>query len=1062
VKTRHHLLVGLSLGLAACGSASTDLSNPHALDRPVDIAFGCYGGLRIVDDPANPTAADPVTLSAQPLASCSQRSYQKTRPLGQEDLDVEGAAAIAPVAYYAFILQSVPGTVALGTWTTAGFTDEGEQAFGVGSLSYQDADALTPGQNSIAVGELPIAIASDRAGCQMITANAGSCDLSVFDVTSVIDQDAATPPDVRWVPVVNAAGTPVLARPAAMIAEPAEDTQPIGAECPAVPEGLVYVAYPQCHLVAAIRAGTGAIEAGVLFNADGTVTVTDGNVSCPAECGEGDAATPGERPVTLDLVHDPRSGSRRMVIGADDSATLTVVELGADYLPLSVDRTVTFEGDLGLIDVSLSPEIGMGGGGGFDDSGDGGGIHQFVYAVADDATIRVADIIGPTFRECDTQADPRFLRGLNDPNILACMPLDPTKRRVLARGPGIELEAKSVPTAVAIVQSAWNNDMLHPFVAVPDSPDPNTLIGYFAFVTTTSGGTVVINIDDDVYRDFWDPTDPTGSLLPLAVAHQIRDSISGRDLRPVNTAGDRVCADEPVDGAGGPHVAGDGVTIQSDGEFINNLKTYTLPSLRRLECEGVDSFSTSPNAVDVPIYELGFAVPDAQRDLSFPDLRAVRDERWTLTWEGLLSLDSATDDVDGPLTRSGVIERSGSSTTLLDSSHPFCAMGAEPYDIAELVGCDPDQGDAQCGIGLTCYVHPDSVVGVGSCLPIDQADALASKCRDFLVSERRYTIKSTASGEVTLVPRRHVLETTPVDGCISDAQCQTLADYREYLLTDKHPFEDTSASTQTFRCEADPTRATSVDQCVETCEDSTDCDAGAVCAEGRCLESVAPPEECVPGVQRYRVRAGEAITVVGASTGYLHPIIEDVDGTCIKDPTASPLLVGRMPLMPPPCPGPDAYDVLAPNPCSETVSHTEFVPDYVPGSDTCEIRSDAGTLITRDAPAIRFKNPVMTFDLVDPYYGGDAMCREDRAGTLGLIPTVHHGYQTLISVESGFGSKRLGASAVLPTNVIRGPENSVWVVDEGDTVPQSQGDASLRGQVFRVETWNLGIINAIQ
>jgi hypothetical protein len=1094
---RHTASLALLLGLAACGSTGGGNPDTRGLDHPVDISFGCFGQLRILED-GTADASDVKVNTAQPLASCSARtgvikvvtpdpehpddrskdtvSYpDRPPPPGQEQLTGETAPLF--VAYYGFVLQSVPGTIALTTWSTQGFADAlsiGEQGkFNFESVVYQDSDPATPGQNSVAVGEMPIAIATDRAGCQLITANAGSCDLSVVDITSIVDGDAATVPGVRSQEVTNALGEPVLARAAAMVAEPAEETQPIGVECPAEPEGLVYVAYPQCHLVAAVRAATGTIEAGLVFNADGTVAITDGNVSCPAECDEPGTFTDGGRPVTLDLVLDPISGTRRMVVGADDSATLTVVELGADYKPVSVDRSVTFEGDPGVLDVALSTEIGMGGTSGFDDTGAAGGIHQFVYAVADDNTVRVADIIGTdplAYHECDTQVDPRFLRGLNDPAFLACMPVGDVAtppRRVLARSPGIELEPDTVPTAVAIVQAAWNVDDTFPFVEVPDAPTPGTLIGYFALITTVGDGTVIVNIDDDVYPDFGTPTAPFSAILPLAIAHQIRDNFDGRAERAVNN-GAVVCTDEPNAGAGGPHVGNGDVTLQSDTDFINSLKTYTLPSLRRLECDGVDSYSVDPdsppNPVNIPIFELGFPAPEAHRDLAFPDLRAVRNEAWTLTWQGLLSLDDGTTNVDGPITRSGIVDRSGGTTKLVDPSHPFCSMGAEPFDIAELVGCDPEVGDSQCGVGLTCFVHPDSVLGVGSCLPIDEATSLASRCRDFLTSQRRYTITTTSSGDLTLVPRRHVLETSPLDGCVSDTQCQTLADYREYLKTKEHPFEETPESPYTFVCEADPTRAAPVDQCVQSCTDSTDCDAGTVCSSGRCMESVAPPEDCIPGVQRYRVRAGEAITVVGRQSGYLHPIIEDpTTGACFKDPTASPLLTGRIPLTAPPCPGPDDFGELTPNPCSETVTHTELVPDYKAGSATCELESESGKLVTRDAPAIRFKNPSMTFDLVDPYYGGDQVCREDRAGTLGQIPTVHSGYLSVIEVRSGFLPKTLASvGAVLPTNVVRGPENSIWVIDEGDHVPASSDTTSVRGQVFRIESWNLGIVNEIE
>src|SRR5689334_1526572 len=120
----------------------------------------------------------------------------------------------------------------------------------------------------------------------MITANAGSCDLSVIDVGSAVDDDESTPPIVNSLEVTNGLGEPVFAKPAAMVAEAPGGV--IGEACAAGPQGLDYVAYPDCHLVAAIRAGNGVVESGIRFNEDGTVDLIAGDqMSCPAQCGGG-------------------------------------------------------------------------------------------------------------------------------------------------------------------------------------------------------------------------------------------------------------------------------------------------------------------------------------------------------------------------------------------------------------------------------------------------------------------------------------------------------------------------------------------------------------------------------------------------------------------------------------------------------------------------------------------------------------------------------------------------------------------------------------------------------
>src|SRR5476649_1402799 len=98
-----------------------------------------------------------------------------------------------------------------------------------------------------------------------------------------------------------------------------------------------------------------------------------------------------------------------------------------------------------------------------------------------------------------------------------------------------------------------------------------------------------------------------------------------------------------------------------------------------------------------------------------------------------------------------------------------------------------------------------------------------------------------------------------------------------------------------WKCEADSLRAPiggTGNRCVEACTQDSDCDAGTVCQNDRCMEGIIPPQSCVNAPQRYDMRAHDAFTVVGTTSGYVHPIIEDAAGNCITDPAASPWKVG--------------------------------------------------------------------------------------------------------------------------------------------------------------------------
>ena len=274
------------------------------------------------------------------------------------------------------------------------------------------------------------------------------------------------------------------------------------------------------------------------------------------------------------------------------------------------------------------------------------------------------------------------------------------------------------------------------------------------------------------------------------------------------------------------------------------------------------------------------------RDPTFPDLRGLRcDEVWTLTWEGSLSQDDADTAIDGPAVRESQMLVDGFGAHIVDQSKPFCDAGVEPYDIVQLRGCDPSLGDADCALGYTCFVHPQSqVAGLGACMLKDEADRLANACKPFLTSLRRYTVGKSTSGELDLLPRKHVLRTTPVDGCTDDAQCQTLANYAARLDELAEPGRRHDADRIRTRGRAASIRIAApiarhrqalhrdVHRPTRTATTARSATAA------RAWRASMPPQACVNARQRYELRAREAFTVIGTRSGYVHPIIADASG----------------------------------------------------------------------------------------------------------------------------------------------------------------------------------------
>ena len=177
------------------------------LDGPSDIAFACIGDLRLSE-------TGETVRSGQPLSSCSSRALGEV-PEGQENL--------IPPDVFAFVLQSTRGTVAVVD--TA-----------VGTIA--DADPFAPGRNAIPIGTLPVGLIEDRSGCFAVSANAGSCDLSVLDVQSAVDPAIAT--QVTRVTITNASGEVLSAKPRSIEPGRLQEAE-IGLACPETASGVGYV-----------------------------------------------------------------------------------------------------------------------------------------------------------------------------------------------------------------------------------------------------------------------------------------------------------------------------------------------------------------------------------------------------------------------------------------------------------------------------------------------------------------------------------------------------------------------------------------------------------------------------------------------------------------------------------------------------------------------------------------------------------------------------------------------------------------------------------------------------
>ncbi len=1031
-------VVALS-SIVACGSDSQPPPSFN-FDRPSEIVFSCYGDLNVNGS---------VLSSAQPVSSCTQHA-DGTPPAGQENVEAPDL--------YGFVLQPSRGTLAVINLP----------AFGV-----VDNDTLTPGLNDIPVGSLPVGLVPDQSGCFVTTANAGSCDLSLIDVSSALDAKRSA--IVNRVNVTAPNGDTLLVKPRSIAVGP--QVEEIGLQCPDSATGLVYVSYPACKLVAAIEPATGSVVSGVVFRDDGTVEVAvDADfAACPTQCGDSVTTTAAfggggpdagpdpvetfdEKPVRVQVAPD---GSVLYIAG-QTSPFFTIVDLGADGKPTGTSKRIRVQGDVGILNFAVTDRIDMGGDEISTPRIDPIGEFQFAYLITTDSTIRVLDLDHE--QECDTQVDPRFLAGETDVEFLSCMPVgDPrtAERRVGARSPGIHLpenpifgagSGQGVEGRIGYANLALPLDIS--FATLPSlegqasEPHPNDMTGTFAFVTTASGFVFVINVDDDNYADTESPISPALVSMPLAIAHQLRDNVVLRGNEAEATSCGLPAGN--ISRLGARLLNAPGQIIRT--KEIAEAKAHELPFFQGQLCE------TSPNeegeVTQTVVTELAFAADVQTRESAFPDVRLVENQEWSVSWEGALSNDGLTVAIDGPQVRKGILKREGSRLLVEDLSGPFCNLGVEEFDILSVEGCDPIRGDAQCGLGETCYVHPDSTgaISSGVCVNKDKVDALSGTCRDFFISKRRYTVTKSSQHELELVERRRVLKTSPLDGCSSSAQCEEFYLKEPLLAIADHPIDidlDDPDPAYSWVCEEDPSRAPGVNRCVMSCQSTSDCEDAFHCSSGRCVEAPLPPEDCLLSAQRYQAKAGEAFVVSGSDDGYIHSTIADEStGVCIQDPNASVLVTGRIPLRAPACDTDDDF-TTGPNPCSVTTDNVQRYVPFVVEGDRC-VAQDI-EFRTRQVPAIRFSNPALTFHLANTETRGDLNCINDNGGTGPAFATVFEGYQIGFSIVGGFSPKRVeGLRGALPIRSVRGPEGKIWVLDQGDV------NSFTNGRVFRFDPTKSG------
>ncbi|HEY0708488.1 MAG TPA: hypothetical protein VGG33_16900, partial [Polyangia bacterium] len=153
----------LSATLLAIACTPDPIVTPaRNLERPADMAFACVE--RVIDGDGRSV------VTGRPMKTCND-------PAPENPQDAR------------FSHPNKDGRRMFGTFGLLTNTARGEVAVvDLDADKLADLDIETPGFNQVPVGALPEAIVASDDGCHAVTANRGTCDLSVLDVSAMVSE----------------------------------------------------------------------------------------------------------------------------------------------------------------------------------------------------------------------------------------------------------------------------------------------------------------------------------------------------------------------------------------------------------------------------------------------------------------------------------------------------------------------------------------------------------------------------------------------------------------------------------------------------------------------------------------------------------------------------------------------------------------------------------------------------------------------------------------------------------------------------------------------------------
>jgi hypothetical protein len=793
---RARITLPLVVVLAGCGS-SPNILPTNDFNRPTDVQFMCFGAFG--DDVSD------LQLSGRPMRAC--------HPSGQLNMFTNASD------------DGIDPGPGLETRTFALMPNSAS-----GDLSLIDADnwrivdlgTANAGYGRVPLGAVPEQISVSQDGCRLISANRGSCDLTLIDPSVYVqpvlqaehdEVSIAAPEAPVTAPQAPVDGNqkPLEVSPYEVAFLPQDTSQLNGKENLCQHDGAqavttpwrVLVTYPSCDLVALVDMPSFEIVDSVKVTlVNGLVVVVPQGKTpvCPiSDCGTGRmdpvAAPPQTRPSALAIVP---AGDRAYVGLSSAPFILSLpVDAAAGTIGATGNAIPLHDGAVGSNRIRLGvdpyrykvPDDRRVAGTFVGDDKQ----RRFLYAIARDGTVAVIDVLNPgAERECETNVDP-----LNPPagttRGQACIPPDPLHRRPGADGPALRFPTAPVDVAAADIPFQDDSDRREESVG-----------GGYAWVLTASGVIYLVNIDP-VLRQFT----AVARDGDVYVANTVQD-----ETEPyVNTVRDRnqLSYSLALDPSSGPPRVDVAPVAPVGGPYI-------------------EPFWTKGTADDATALDVGFRATS----IFFHDRSVVTPQSWSVTWQGAIV---------GPRYAGRLLFRD-SKMVLQDDGVDFCYSGPGVIkgDVVTIGGCTKDE---DCGAGLACLKDDNVDVAAGG-LPVNglcvnelDRDRLEKDnvCADFIRTVRRYEVVAARGQTLDLVPHLDEVIRSSLKACrIPPATPQTPPAPNDCA----DPADPATASY--FTCQRDPLGG-AAPRCLKQCEMDADCRQGRIC---QILKDVNGAEVVVP------------------------------------------------------------------------------------------------------------------------------------------------------------------------------------------------------------------------